>query len=1327
MITCALLLLTLCAAPLPTGAELRAQLRDEVAKLPSLVRSYPLADPTAEGLTFQPGPATGSFQTTDGRWPETKGVALDRGWLQAEPVNPGEGGLTIACWFRCRGMGGLTDFNGKPAYQNGALATVGSGYYDGWRIILTPQSGVLAFSLGRPENGAVSVTAGGAFGLGEWHHLACVWDHQTLRLYVDGGLQAEAACEIPYTDPAKAPTLRLGEAGFGVGTVLEDISELYLFSTALDPALIHRLANPNAQQTELLRQQLAQGDKLAAEHQEAAAREAWQAILDLDESEPQALANYHCLARLRIIASLNRDGHEAEAQQRWLELVTNETLPLHYRAQAYFAAGDAQRDRRQYTAAAKVYQQALDCFTGLHENWRVEALQKLADIEGLADGQPFVSARERRVQRLNAPQPVCYVSPQGEDTAAGTKDQPFATLDRARDFLRQLKAQGKLPQGGAAVHLLAGNYRLSESFRLTAEDSGTTDSPIVYRAEPGAAVRIMGGREIRGFQPLADPKVLKILPEAARGKVLSLDLQQAGLQPGTLVPRGYGIPLAPAALELFVDGKPLELARWPNDSRHFTERFHLVSDVVDGEHKEFQNKDLRLTDWFVYDDPRHEQWAAEPEPWIFGYFDRLYCARRLPIIGFDTVNHKLQVGPPGPSYKGLLPGAAYFGYNLLCELDTPGEYYVDRQRGKVYLYPPGPLERSRVTASLCEQPLVTIDGASHLVMRGLTFEASRADGITIDGCDDVTVAGCVFRNLGNWGVRITGGSDNGVLGCDLNWLGDGGVYLEGGEVKSLTPSGHYVENCWIHDIDYWDRAAYQPAVAMRGVANRISHCLIHDTPHQAVYVADNDNLVEFTEFHDTLYEATEMGTYYMYGSSGVLGARGQVVRYSYFHHLPENKALEGWGPVGRHALHIDHVNGAITLYGNVFSQFGDMSGAFYSGGRDNMVENNVFYRCRTGVFLDDRSWVYDVFDKPDGNRLLQYLESVNHNQPPWSRRYPTLVRIEDKEDPGAPENNLLARNINLQGTFLRANPETRSLAAIRDNLDGGEPGFANPEQGDFKLPSDAAVHGDIGFDPLPLNQIGCYQDELRATWPIPPRTEHRERIPIRRAKREAMPSLTAGPRTAAITIDGKLNPAEWGELNPKSAVKVADNPVQKPPYAPPSYVWVRQDADNLYLGLLNEINPDTAPSTVGSWWSQDMVELIFEGNLDVCGDWWDADGGHGPLLYLVGNTKGQFDSLQIAGLPTEPARTLQNSVEYAAQMIDAGHWSCEWRIPLDRLLQDYGKRDWCCFNLGVGKPGTKVDPDASKGAQANAKWAVWVGAQGANWHVWNAGRLEFGK
>ena len=76
------------------------------------------------------------------------------------------------------------------------------------------------------------------------------------------------------------------------------------------------------------------------------------------------------------------------------------------------------------------------------------------------------------------------VGPAARPSADG-RDGPFATLERARDAIRGLRSGGTLPPGGVEVVIGAGDYQRDRPFELSAQDTGTAQSPIVYSA--GAA------------------------------------------------------------------------------------------------------------------------------------------------------------------------------------------------------------------------------------------------------------------------------------------------------------------------------------------------------------------------------------------------------------------------------------------------------------------------------------------------------------------------------------------------------------------------------------------------------------------------------------------------------------------------------------------------------------------------------------------------------------------------------------------------------------------------------------------------------------------------
>ena len=170
------------------------------------------------------------------------------------------------------------------------------------------------------------------------------------------------------------------------------------------------------------------------------------------------------------------------------------------------------------------------------------------------------------------------VSTSGNDTNPGTSDLPFKTLEKARDAVRAVVAKG-VPAGGIAVWLRAGVYERAATLELTAADSGSSaGSPVDWLAFPGEEVRLIGGRKLPAsaltLVTSASP-VWNRLDASAKGKVMQIDVKPwlgitATSTPadkekayGVLRQRGFG-KTERSALELFIDAKPMWLARHPD-------------------------------------------------------------------------------------------------------------------------------------------------------------------------------------------------------------------------------------------------------------------------------------------------------------------------------------------------------------------------------------------------------------------------------------------------------------------------------------------------------------------------------------------------------------------------------------------------------------------------------------------------------------------------------------------------------------------------------------------------------------------------------------------
>lgn len=642
-----------------------------------------------------------------------------------------------------------------------------------------------------------------------------------------------------------------------------------------------------------------------------------------------------------------------------------------------------------------------------------------------------------------------YVSPSGNDSWTGrlpapnarNTDGPFRTLEKARDAIRRLRTDEEEPSAGALVWVRSGVYSFSGTFELAPADGFA-----VYRAYEDEQVRLVGGREIHGFRPATNRAILDRLDEYSRANVLQVDLRQLGMTDfGQMRPRGFGRPIYPAALELFFDNEPMQLARWPNEG------WAKIADVPEG-----------AEDRFVFEGDRPTRWNKAKDIWVHGYWKQDWADSYESVASIDTARKLIITREPHGAY-GYTKGKRYYALNILEELDSPGEYCLDRDTGILYFWPPSPVDKSEAFVSILEDPIVEMTDVSDIRMEGFTFECTRGTALVIKGGKQNTILDCTLRNIGNRAVEISGGTHNGVADSHVYNTGDGGIVLRGGDRKTLTHASNFAQNNHIHHYSRWVRT-YRPAISVSGVGNLVSHCLIHDAPHTGILFGGNDHLLEFNEVHSICRETGDVGAFY---TGRDWTTRGTVIRYNYFHDIH--------GPYthGAMAVYLDDAASGATIYGNVFYKAG--RAAFIGGGRDNVVENNIFVECYPAVHIDARAlgWAKAYAAKGGGWHMYQKLKDINHDKPPYSTRYPDLARILE-DDPPVPRGNIVRHNVFKGGRRIDLQGLDKDLVTMENNLTEADPRFVDPQARNFQLRDDSPAYN-MGFKKIPIETIGLME------------------------------------------------------------------------------------------------------------------------------------------------------------------------------------------------------------------------------------------------------------
>lgn len=662
-----------------------------------------------------------------------------------------------------------------------------------------------------------------------------------------------------------------------------------------------------------------------------------------------------------------------------------------------------------------------------------------------------------------------FVATDGSDANPGTQQRPFRTLEAARDALRKLRKAHSASDTTTVttcntVWIRRGKYHRTKTFRLEKQDSGTAAAPVVYRAFGKEKVHLIGGREMKASwcTPVADAEVLARLDETVRGKVLKVDLRAHGIH-------DYGqMSISGPMLELLADGQRLPVARWPNQGWA-----RIKKAVETGEDGAIRLVDEnRQAQAFQYEGDRPQRWAKAHDACLHGFWWFGWMDQHVKIKQIDTGRRIITLAEiPG---GGIRKDQWFCALNLLSEIDQPGEWYLDRAAGRLYLMPPEGFPGRRIVCSLLAEPLVALQDASHVTVQGLILEGTRGVAAVIAGGSHSRLAGCLIRGVGSHAVILDQGSHNGVLGCDVHDVGSMGVRVTGGNRATLTPANNYVCNCHIYRFAQ-RKKVYQPAVRLYGVGHRIAHNLIHDAPHQAIAYDGNDHVMELNEIHDVVLESSDAGVFY---SGRDWTFRGNVVRHSFIHHIPHRPGF------GSKVVYLDDCVSSTEVFGNVF--YKTRESVFIGGGRDNVAANNIFIECQQPIHLDTRGLTWDHF-RPDGP-MYEPLKRFRHTEPPWSTRYPALARIL-KQHPQAPLGNVVVRNVSYRSSWR--DPDAKYVRLEHNLITEEDPGFVDvlpAERGarrDFRLRDDSIVYQKIpGFKRIPFEKIGPYRDGYRATWPV---------------------------------------------------------------------------------------------------------------------------------------------------------------------------------------------------------------------------------------------------
>jgi hypothetical protein len=570
-----------------------------------------------------------------------------------------------------------------------------------------------------------------------------------------------------------------------------------------------------------------------------------------------------------------------------------------------------------------------------------------------------------------------YVAPHGRDTHPGTPDQPFATLERGRDAIRMARAAapgicGRIIVGG-------GTYRLERTLVFDLRDSVDGDATTELVAAPGQRPLLSGAAPLPGGWRLA-PQNLPRLPDKARGRVWVAE-----------VPDGW-----PVFRSLFAGDVLLPRARTqgfrqlakppaggpPIDQRHLYLPAAAVEEIAD-----FAQAEMVVV-------PIH--------PWVMNILPMTEVDRASGLVHTDVP----ATYPLGPPHFANFPEGTVWIENVLEALDEPGEWVLDAQARKLYLWPPDGRQPGDDVVAPRLTELIRVEGkideagprdtpVRGLVFRGLTWtqadrwpwEADKSGwGLQHDwemfdrptamlrfrGAEACRVEDCRFVHSGAAGVRLDLHCQRiAVVRCELGNLGGVGVLLAGyGLGTKDVNRDNAVTDCDVHHVGrlLWHSAGIW---AWQSGHNRIEHNHVHHTPYTAILatgrtILDRDGqrecsrTIRWPELEQVLGDQPPT----WHNREPLMHARENRIAFNDLHHCMEimgdgnaiyvsgtgrnNRVLNNW----IHDIPAQNINASIRCDDDQHDTFIEHNvvarvcgeGIIWKG--NNTIRNNVLYDIR---------------------------------------------------------------------------------------------------------------------------------------------------------------------------------------------------------------------------------------------------------------------------------------------------------------------------------------------------------------------------------------------
>ena len=690
-----------------------------------------------------------------------------------------------------------------------------------------------------------------------------------------------------------------------------------------------------------------------------------------------------------------------------------------------------------------------------------------------------------------------FVSTVGDDSGDGSEEEPLRTLEKAIDVANEMREDSdKLIE----ILLREGTYSVTNTIKII--NSQKDDSLLKISAYQDEKVTINAGVDIPlSAMSIADSDFTNaIIDKPNAGSVLQYNLKDAQIEDfGEISLRGHLISdEKEAQAELSLNGEVQKLAGWPNG-----EYTGLIKPTDSNEYGKRTKSGIANGCSFQVNYDRPSQWSKPEQAWLSGTIGPNYEFDYYPVSRFDSEEKRVYLSRGALEKYYTEP---YYRFeNVPEELDEPGEYYIDRQSGMLYFYPPEDVPKDSVLTITMSTPTLDVSGkapnsmfrienSKNIVFENLIFKGGRGSAITGKNNSNIKFINCEINSFGENGIRFDASTDITISDCKIHDVGqDGILFVSCGNYQTLSPSNIVVSNNDIYNFARLERS-YKTGIdfGYRCVGATAANNHIHNGPHAGMIFYGVNNDIYGNEFDNLVTEFSDMDALYC-NNSNYPWERGNKIHNNYFHDIGKS-SMNGRHQINVRAIRTDNRGCGLNIYENLFYNIGDGGngngnngiGAITAEGTRNRIFNNLFVDCNEAYFntlqykeietADDGTLYPDtiinssgveVANTINGAKVADLKKQMENYLPVYGKQFPELYNY-FYEHPNMSKTNEFKNNMiiniaiplsNFNGT---QNEEgfrgSQMLTAASGNyVSTSDPGFVSYDNGNLELSSSATL------------------------------------------------------------------------------------------------------------------------------------------------------------------------------------------------------------------------------------------------------------------------------